>query len=111
MPIWRWSSPTMPTCAKPATWSRLEPPRRSPTIRRFAAPTSAIDGTHDARAAAAGVLGSRRRLDLCQHRAGAGDDLSLDRPGEFRARRNGDVLDLYRLDAGECRPAVLGRVC
>ena len=53
-------------------------PKRSQTIRRFAALISATDGAHDARAVAAGVLGFGRRLDLRERRAGAGDDLPLD---------------------------------
>ena len=57
---------------------------------------------------AADFLRTGRRRRLCQPRFGFGDDLPGDRPGEFRPRRDGDVLHLHRLDAGQCRIAVLG---
>ena len=50
------------------------------------------------------------RRHLREPGAGIGDDLSRHRTSELRARRDGDVLDLYRLDAGKCRTAVLGRL-
>ena len=45
------------------------------------------------------LAGHRHRSDLCLHGARGRDDLPGDRPSEFRAGRNGDVLDLHRLAA------------
>ena len=54
------------------------------------------------------LAGPRHRRHLRQRRAGAGDDLPGDPPGELRAGRDGDVLDLPRLGADPGRRALLG---
>ena len=99
------------SASKPARSSLREARRLWPTIRKSAAPISDIERRRDAPVPAADFFGPRRRRDLCEPRTGAGDDLSRDRSGELRAGRDGDVLDLYRLDAGQCRIAILGRLC
>ncbi len=53
---------------------------------------------------------SRARRRLCDHGAGAGDDLPGDAARELRAGRDGDVLDLFRLEADRSRLAVLARL-
>src|SRR6267378_2552442 len=57
-----------------------------------------------------GSLGARYRRHLCQSRARAGDDLPGDAPGELRARRDGDVLDLHRLEPHQRRHGLLARL-
>src|SRR6266850_2062152 len=57
-----------------------------------------------------GSLGARYRRHLCQSRARAGDDLPGDAPGELRARRDGDVLDLHRLELHQRWHGLLARL-
>src|ERR1700704_6675674 len=57
-----------------------------------------------------GSLGARYRRHLCQSRARAGDDLPGDGPGDLRARRSGDVLDLHRLEPHQRRHGLLARL-
>ena len=52
----------------------------------------------------------RARRRLRDHGACAGDDLPGDATGEFRPRRDGDVLDLSRLGDARFRPALLDRL-
>src|SRR5256885_3432011 len=54
-----------------------------------------------------GPVGARHRRHLCQSRARPGDDLSGDAPGELRAGRDGDVLDLHRLEPHQRRHGLL----
>ncbi len=56
---------------------------------------------------APGPRGPRHRRHLRQPGARAGDDLPGDAPGELRAGRDGDVLDLHRLEPDQRRHAVL----
>src|SRR6202167_4360688 len=53
---------------------------------------------------------SRARRGLCDHGAGAGDDLPGDASDQFRARGNGDVLDLFRLEVDGPGRALLVRL-
>ena len=59
---------------------------------------------------APGHVGHRHRRHLCLRRARPRDDLPGDPPRELRAGRDGDVLDLHRAHADQCRPALLGGV-
>src|SRR5229473_1991279 len=52
----------------------------------------------------------RHRRDLCLHGARRRHDLPGDRPPQFRARRNGDVLDLHRLATDPVGAALLARL-
>ena len=72
---------------------------RMPALRRHC-------GNRHGTLPAAGHGGAGDRGDLCLHGARGGDDLPGDRPSQFRAGRDGDVLDLHRLAAacnGACR--------
>jgi hypothetical protein len=103
------NSPTTPICSRPAhrdlgsvradPRGRERPRRLSRLLRR---PPWSFSPT--------GHRGSRHRLHLRLHGAGAGDDLSGDRASEFRAGRNGDVLHLHRLAIDAMGRALLGRL-
>ena len=50
----------------------------------------------------------RQWRHLCESGTRSGDDLPDDTPRQFRAGRNGDVLNLHRLGADRCRVSLLG---
>ena len=85
------------------------PARRSARTKRCAARIWGIkDG--DGTVAATGAGGARDRGDLRLDGARRGDDLPGDRPSQFRAGRDGDVLDLSRLADDPMGSALLGRL-
>ena len=83
---------------------------RSATTTRCAAPISATnEGALEAwRVSAPPGLRPRPRRGLRDHGAGAGDDLPGDAAHQFRPGRNGDVLDLFRLEADGLRRGLTG---
>jgi hypothetical protein len=106
----RSRSPTTPGCSRPAAPSSRAPRSSCATTRRSAAPTSASDkDPPHVQPAATDRLRHRHGRHLRLPRPGAGDDLPVHPPHQFRAGRDGDVLHLHRLPAAEVGPAVLGR--
>src|SRR4051794_8204674 len=89
-----------------ASSSAARRPPSAPTIR-CAAPISAIEGDLIGRAASPTCLGSGAGRRLRDNRAGFGDDFSGDAAREFRAGRDGDVLDLSRVVAAAKRLELL----
>ena len=87
------------------------PGERDPQ-RRFGAPrlSRLLRGASVGRVPASVRFRARARRHLCHHGARAGDDLPGDASGEFRAGRDGDVLDLFRLEADRLRLALLARI-
>src|SRR5271166_2789534 len=106
---WRSTSPSTLICSRPgiSSW----PGRRARSVRtkRCAARIWGIKD-RDGIAAATARRRARYRGDLRGDGARGGDDLSGDRPSQFRARRNGDVLDLSRLADHPVGAALLGRL-
>ena len=80
------------------------------TTRTSAAPISVTERDTHGFVPASGAGGARDRRHLCLHGARRRDDLPGDRPSEFRAGRDGDVLDLHRLAAHPVGLPVLARL-
>ena len=88
----------------------VRPGARPARRREYPQSLSRILRATNGTVSASGTGGSRDRRHLCLHGARRGDDLPGDRPSEFRAGRDGDVLDLHRLATHPMGLSVLGRL-
>ena len=109
-PRWPCTSPTTPTCWKPAASSCPAARARDEATTRCAARTSATEPAAAWTRSAPGHRRAHHRRRLCQSRTRARHDPQRHAAGEVRAGRDGDVLHLSVLDDAQRRLVVWARI-